>query len=220
MKFDYLGEIARGNINMIIRSKLVHCGLKIRHIDWINFESGWKFDMTVDQTQDKLYVIYDKNTFNSRNLYNSIGVYYCCSDCKEENVQYYNMLRENNTIQEIKDNILKYLSNNAWNSELVKIVNKEMLDTLRLLCKNIYVIYEKGNSYILQLMKEDYTIFASIHLRVKKNGKYTLKWTVEEQNNLTNIIQTQQENTTLISCIVLLKTLLERKGLKYSNENS
>lgn len=220
MKFDYLGEIARGNINMIIRSKLVHCGLKIRHIDWINFESGWKFDMTVDQTQDKLYVIYDKNTFNSRNLYNSIGVYYCCSDCKEENVQYYNMLRENNTIQEIKDNILKYLSNSAWNSELVKIVNKEMLDTLRLLCKNIYVIYEKGNSYILQLMKEDYTIFASIHLRVKKNGKYTLKWTVEEQNNLTNIIQTQQENTTLISCIVLLKTLLERKGLKYSNENS
>lgn len=220
MKFDYLGEIARGNINMIIRSKLVHCGLKIRHIDWINFESGWKFDMTVDQTQDKLYVIYDKNTFNSRNLYNSIGVYYCCSDCKEENVQYYNMLRENNTIQEIKDNILKYLSNSAWNSELVKIVNKEMLDTLRLLCKNIYVIYEKGNSYILQLMKEDYTIFASIHLRVKKNGKYTLKWTVEEQNNLINIIQTQQENTTLISCIVLLKTLLERKGLKYSNENS
>ena len=219
MKFDYLGEIARGNINMIIRSKLVHCGLKIRHIDWINFESGWKFDMTVDQTQDKLYVIYDKNTFNSRNLYNSIGVYYCCSDCKEENVQYYNMLRENNTIQEIKDNILKYLSNSAWNSELVKIVNKEMLDTLRLLCKNIYVIYEKGNSYILQLMKEDYTIFASIYLRVKNNGKYTLKWTIEEQNNLTDIIQTQQENTILISCIMVLKTLLERKGLKYS-ENS
>jgi hypothetical protein len=68
-------------------------------------------------------------------------------------------------------------------------------------------------------MKNDYTIFASIYLRVKKNGKYTLKWTVEEQNNLTDIIQTQQENTTLISCIVLLKTLLERKGLRYS-ENS
>lgn len=219
MEFDYLGEIARGNINMVIRSKLVHCGLKVRHIDWINFESGWKFDMTVDQTQDKLYVIYDKNTFNSRNLYNSIGVYYCYSDCKEENAQYYNMLRENNTIQEIKDNILKYLSNSAWNSELDKIVNKEMLDTLRLLCKNIYVIYEKGNSYILQLMKNDYTIFANIHLRVKNNGKYILKWTVEEQNNLTDIIQTQQENTTLVSCIVLLKTLLERKGLKFS-ENS
>lgn len=219
MEFDYLGEIARGNINMLIRSELVHCGLKVRHIEWINFESGWKFDITVEKTQDKLYVIYDKNTFNSRNLYNHIGVYYCYSEYKEENTQYYNKLRENNTIQKIKDNILKYLSNSAWNSELVKIVNKEMLDILRLLCKNIYVIYEKGNSYILQLMKEDYTIFASIYLRVKNNGKYTLKWTVEEQNNLTDIIQTQQENTTLVSCIVLLKTLLERKGLKFS-ENS
>lgn len=219
MEFDYLGQNTRGNINMIIRSELAHCNLKVKHIDWINFENGWKFVMKVDQTQDSLYVIYDKNTFSSMNLYNHIGVYYCYSDYKKENEKYYDKLRENNTIQKIKDNILEYLSNSAWNSELAQIINKEMLENLRLLCNNIYVIYEKDNSYTLQLMKDYYTIFASIYLRVKNNGKYTLKWTIEEQNNLTNIIQTQQENTTLVSCIVLLKTLLERKGLKY-NENS
>ncbi|QBJ04108.1 hypothetical protein FNU3_64 [Fusobacterium phage vB_FnuS_FNU3] len=219
MEFDYLGQNTRGNINMIIRSELAHCNLKVKHIDWINFENGWKFVMKVDQTQDSLYVIYDKNTFSSMNLYNHIGVYYCYSDYKKENEKYYDKLRENNTIQKIKDNILEYLSNSAWNSELAQIINKEMLENLRLLCNNIYVIYEKDNSYTLQLMKDYYTIFASIYLRVKNNGKYTLKWTIEEQNNLTNIIQTQQENTTLVSCIVLLKTLLERKGLKYS-ENS
>lgn len=219
MKFDCLGEITRSNIKLITRGELAYCDLTVNQIDFINLDNGWKFEMLIDQTQDSLYIIYDRNTFTNMNLYNQIGVYYCYSDYKEENTQYYNKLRENNTIQKIKDNILKYLSNSAWNSEFVQIVNKEMLDTLRLLCKNIYVIYEKDNSYILQFMKDDYTIFASIYLKVKYNGKYTLKWTIEEQNNLTDIIQTQQENATLISCIVLLKTLLERKGLKY-NENS
>nr|DAX66575.1 MAG TPA: hypothetical protein [Bacteriophage sp.] len=216
MEFDYLGQITRGNINMIIRSELVHCDLTVKHINWINFENGWKFVMKVDQTQDSLYVIYDKNTFSSMNLYNHIGVYYCYSDFKKENEKYYDKLRENNTIQKIKDRILKFLCDVAYHNELTNILSYQNIDNLRLLCKNVYVVYEKDNNFVIQLMKNDYTIFASIYLRVNNNGKYTLKWTVEEQNNLTDIIQTQQENTTLVSCIMLLKTLLERKGLRYS----
>lgn len=219
MEFDYLGQITRGNINMIIRSELVHCNLTVKQINFINLDNGWKFEMLIDQTQDSLYVIYDKNTFSSMNLYNHIGVYYCYSNFKKGNEKYYDKLRENNTIQKIKDRILKFLCDVSYHSELITILSYQNIDNLRLLCKNVYVIYEKDNNFTIQLMKNDYTIFASIYLRVKKNGKYTLKWTVEEQNNLTDIIQTQQENTTLISCIVLLKTLLERKGLRYS-ENS
>lgn len=219
MEFDYLGQITRGNINMIIRSELVHCNLTVKQINFINLDNGWKFEMLIDQTQDSLYVIYDKNTFSSMNLYNHIGVYYCYSNFKKGNEKYYDKLRENNTIQKIKDRILKFLCDVSYHSELITILSYQNIDNLRLLCKNIYVVYEKDNNFIIQLMKDDYTIFASIYLRVKKNGKYILKWTVEEQNNLTNTIQTQQENTTLVSCIVLLKTLLERKGLRYC-ENS
>lgn len=219
MEFDYLGQNTRSNIKLIIRGELAYCGLTIKQIDFINLDNGWKFEMLVDQTQDSLYIIYDRNTFSNMNLYNQIGVYYCYSDFKKENEEYYNKLIENNTIQKVKDRILKFLCDVSYHSELTNILSYQNIDNLRLLCKNVYVIFEKDNNFTIQLMKEDYTIFASIHLRVKKNGKYTLKWTVEEQNNLIDIIQTQQENTTLVSCIVLLKTLLERKGLKY-NENS
>lgn len=219
MEFDCLGQHTRSNIKLIIRGELAYCGLTIKQIDFINLDNGWKFEMLVDQTQDSLYIIYDRNTFSNMNLYNQIGVYYCYSNFKKENEEYYNKLRENNTIQKVKDRILKFLCDVSYHSELTNILSYQNIDSLRLLCKNVYVIFEKDNNFTIQLMKEDYTIFASIHLRVKKNGKYTLKWTVEEQNNLTDIIQTQQENIILISCIVLLKTLLERKGLKY-NENS
>lgn len=219
MEFDYLGQNTRSNIKLITRGELAYCGLTVKQIDFINLDNGWKFEMLVDQTQDSLYVIYDKNTFSSMNLYNHIGVYYCYSNFKKGNEKYYDKLRENNTIQKIKDRILKFLCDVSYHSELITILSYQNIDNLRLLCKNVYVIYEKDNNFTIQLMKEDYTIFASIHLRVKKNGKYTLKWTIEEQNNLIDIIQTQQENTTLISCIMILKTLLERKGLKYS-ENS
>ena len=219
MEFDYLGQNTRSNIKLITRGELAYCGLTVKQIDFSNLDNGWKFEMLVDQTQDSLYVIYDRNTFTDMNLYNQIGVYYCYSNFKKENEKYYDKLRENNTIQKIKDRILKFLCDIAYHSELTNILSYQNIDNLRLLCKNVYVIFEKDNNFIIQLMKEDYTIFASIYLRVKNNGKYTLKWTVEEQNNLTDIIQTQQENTTLISCIVLLKTLLERKGLRYC-ENS
>lgn len=216
MKFDCLGEITRSNIKLITRGELAYYGLTIKQIDFINLDNGWKFEMLIDQTQDNLYVIYDRNTFTDMNLYNQIGVYYCYSNFKKENEKYYDKLRENNTIQKIKDRILKFLCDVAYHSELTTIINYQTIDNLRLLCKNVYVIYEKDNNFIIQLMKEDYTIFASIYLRVKNNGKYTLKWTVEEQNNLTDIIQTQQENTTLVSHVMVLKTLFERKGLKYS----
>lgn len=216
MEFDYLGQVTRGNINMIIRSELVHCNLTVKQINFINLDNGWKFEMLIDQTQDSLYVIYDKNTFSSMNLYNHIGVYYCYSNFKKGNEKYYDKLRENNTIQKIKDRILKFLCDVSYHSELITILSYKNIDNLRLLCKNVYVIYEKDNNFTIQLMKDDYTIFASIYLRVKNNGKYTLKWTVEEQNNLTDIIQTQQENTTLVSHVMVLKTLFERKGLKYS----
>lgn len=219
MEFDYLGQITRGNINMIIRSELVHCNLTVKQINFINLDNGWKFEMLIDQTQDSLYVIYDKNTFSSMNLYNHIGVYYCYSNFKKGNEKYYDKLRENNTIQKIKDRILKFLCDVSYHSELITILSYQNIDNLRLLCKNIYVVYEKDNNFVIQLMKDDYTIFSSIYVKVKNSGKYILKWTIEEQNNLTNIIQTQQENTTLVSCVVLLKTLLERKGLKYC-ENS
>ena len=219
MEFDVLGQNIKSNIKLITRGELAYCGLTIKQINFINLDNGWKFEMIVDQTQDSLYVIYDRNTFTDMNLYNQIGVYYCYSNFKKENEKYYDKLRENNTIQKIKDRILKFLCDIAYHSELTNILSYQNIDNLRLLCKNVYVIFEKDNNFIIQLMKEDYTIFASIYLRVKNNGKYTLKWTVEEQNNLTDIIQTQQENTTLISCIVLLKTLLERKGLRYC-ENS
>ena len=219
MEFDYLGQNTRSNIKLITRGELAYCGLTIKQIDFINLDNGWKFEMLVDQTQDSLYIIYDRNTFTDMNLYSQIGVYYCYSNFKKGNEKYYDKLRENNTIQKIKDRILKFLCNVFYHSELTNILSYQNIDNLRLLCKNVYVVYEKDNYFVIQLMKNDYTIFASIYLRVKKNGKYTLKWTVEEQNNLTDIIQTQQENTTLISCIVLLKTLLERKGLRYS-ENS
>lgn len=219
MEFDVLGQNIKSNIKLITRGELAYCGLTIKQIDFINLDNGWKFEMIVDQTQDSLYVIYDRNTFTDMNLYNQIGVYYCYSNFKKENEKYYDKLRENNTIQKIKDRILKFLCDIAYHSELTNILSYQNIDNLRLLCKNVYVIFEKDNNFIIQLMKEDYTIFASIYLRVKNNGKYTLKWAVEEQNNLTDIIQTQQENTTLISCIVLLKTLLERKGLRYC-ENS
>ena len=216
MKFDCLGEITRSNIKLITRGELAYYGLTIKQIDFINLDNGWKFEMLIDQTQDSLYVIYDRNTFTDMNLYNQIGVYYCYSNFKKENEKYYDKLRENNTIQKIKDRILKFLCDVAYHSELTTIINYQTIDNLRLLCKNVYVIYEKDNNFIIQLMKEDYTIFASIYLRVKNNGKYTLKWIVEEQNNLTDIIQTQQENTTLVSHVMVLKTLFERKGLKYS----
>lgn len=219
MEFDYLGQNTRSNIKLIIRGELAYCGLTVKQIDFSNLDNGWKFEMLVDQTQDSLYIIYDRNTFTNMNLYNQIGVYYCYSNFKKENEEYYNKLIENNTIQKVKDRILKFLCDVSYHSELTNILSYQNIDNLRLLCKNVYVIFEKDNNFTIQLMKEDYNIFASIHLRVKKNGKYTLKWTVEEQNNLTDIIQTQQENTTLISCIVLLKTLFDRKGLKYS-ENS
>ena len=220
MEFDCLGQNTRSNIKLITRGELAYCGLTVKQIDFINLDSGWKFEMLVDQTQDSLYIIYDRNTFTNMNLYNQIGIYYCYSNFKKENEEYYNKLRENNTIQKIKDRILKFLCDVSYHSELTNILSYQNIDNLRLLGKNVYVIYEKDNNFTIQLMKENYTIFASIHLRVKKNGKYTLKWTIEEQNNLTDIIQIQQENTTLVSCIVLLKTLLTRKGLKYSNENS
>jgi hypothetical protein len=219
MEFDCLGQNTKSNIKLIVRNELAHRDLTIKQINFINLDNGWKFEMIVDQTQDSLYVIYDRNTFSDMNLYNHIGVYYCYSNFKKENEEYYNKLRENNTIQKVKDRILKFLCDVSYHSELTNILSYQNIDSLRLLCKNVYVIFEKDNNFTIQLMKEDYTIFASIHLRVKKNGKYTLKWTIEEQNNLTDIIQTQQENTTLISCIVLLKTLLERKGLRYC-ENS
>jgi hypothetical protein len=219
MEFDSLGQVTRGNINMIIRSELVHCNLTVKQINFINLDNGWKFEMLIDQTQDSLYVIYDKNTFSSMNLYNHIGVYYCYSNFKKGNEKYYDKLRENNTIQKIKDRILKFLCDVSYHSELITILSYQNIDNLRLLCKNVYVIYEKDNNFTIQLMKDDYTIFSSIYVKVKNNGKYSIKWTIEEQNNLTNIIQTQQENTTLVSCVVLLKTLLERKGLKYC-ENS
>lgn len=219
MEFDYLGQNTRSNIKLIIRGELAYCGLTVKQIDFSNLDNGWKFEMLVDQTQDSLYIIYDRNTFSNMNLYNQIGVYYCYSDFKKENEEYYNKLIENNTIQKVKDRILKFLCDVSYHSELTNILSYQNIDNLRLLCKNVYVIFEKDNNFTIQLMKEDYTIFASIHLRVKKNGKYTLKWTVEEQNNLIDIIQTQQENTTLVSCIILLKTLLERKGLRYC-ENS
>lgn len=219
MEFDYLGQNTRSNIKLIIRGELAYCGLTIKQIDFINLDNGWKFEMLVDQTQDSLYVIYDRNTFSDMNLYNQIGVYYCYSNFKKENEEYYNKLRENDTIQKIKNRILKFLCDVSYHSELTTILSYQNIDNLRLLCKNVYVIFEKDNNFIIQLMKKDYTIFASIYLKVKKNGKYTLKWTVEEQNNLIDIIQTQQENTTLVSCVMILKTLFERKGLKYS-ENS
>ena len=219
MEFDYLGQNTRSNIKLITRGELAYCGLTVKQIDFSNLDNGWKFEMLVDQTQDSLYIIYDRNTFTNMNLYNQIGVYYCYSNFKKENEEYYNKLIENNTIQKVKDRILKFLCDVSYHSELTNILSYQNIDNLRLLCKNVYVIFEKDNNFTIQLMKEDYTIFANIYLRVKKNGKYTLKWTVEEQNNLTNIIQTQQENTTLVSCIVLLKTLLERKGLRYC-ENS
>lgn len=216
MEFDYLGQNTRSNIKLITRGELAYCGLTVKQIDFSNLDNGWKFEMLVDQTQDSLYIIYDRNTFTNMNLYNQIGVYYCYSNFKKENEEYYNKLRENNTIQKVKDRILKFLCDISYHSELTTIINYQTIDNLRLLCKNVYVIYEKDNNFIIQLMKEDYTIFASIYLRVKNNGKYTLKWTVEEQNNLTDIIQTQQENTTLVSHVMVLKTLFERKGLKYS----
>lgn len=219
MEFDYLGQNTRSNIKLIIRRELAYCGLTIKQIDFINLDNGWKFEMLVDQTQDSLYVIYDRNTFSDMNLYNQIGVYYCYSNFKKENEEYYNKLRENDTIQKIKNRILKFLCDVSYHSELTTILSYQNIDNLRLLCKNVYVIFEKDNNFIIQLMKKDYTIFASIYLKVKKNGKYTLKWTVEEQNNLIDIIQTQQENTTLVSCVMILKTLFERNGLKYS-ENS
>lgn len=219
MEFDCLGQNTRSNIKLITRGELAYCGLTVKQIDFINLDSGWKFEMLVDQTQDSLYIIYDKNTFTNMNLYNQIGVYYCYSNFKKENEKYYDKLKENNTIQKIKDRILKFLCGVAYHSEITNILSYQNIDNLRLLCKNVYVNYEKDNNFNIQLMKEDYTIFASIQLRIKNNGKYTLKWTIEEQNNLTDIIQTQQENTTLVSCLVLLKTLLTRKGLKYS-ENS
>lgn len=219
MEFDCLGQNTKSNIKLITRGELAYCGLTIKQMDFINLDNGWKFEMIIDQTQDSLYVIYDRNTFSDMNLYNQIGVYYCYSNFKKENEKYYDKLKENNTIQKIKNRILKFLCDISYHSELTTIINYQTIDNLRLLCKNVYVIYEKDNNFIIQLMKEDYTIFASIYLKVKKNGKYTLKWTVEEQNNLTNIIKTQQENTTLVSCVMVLKTLFERKGLKYS-ENS
>lgn len=219
MEFDYLGQNTKSNIKLITRGELAYCDLTVKHIDWINLDSGWKFEMLVEETQDNIYIIYDRNTFSDMNLFNKIGIYYCYSDFKKENEGYYAKLKENDTIQKIKDRILKFLCNVAYHSELTNILSYQNIDSLRLLCKNVYVIYEKDNNFTIQLMKEDYTIFASLFLRVKNNGKYTLKWTIEEQNNLTDIIQAQQENTILVSCIVLLKTLLERKGLKYS-ENS
>lgn len=219
MEFDYLGQNTRSNIKLITRGELAYCGLTVKQIDFINLDNGWKFEMLVDQTQDSLYIIYDRNTFTNMNLYNQIGVYYSFSYYKKEHEKYYNKLRENDTIQKIKNRILKFLCDVAYHSELTTILSYQNIDNLRLLCKNVYVIYEKDNNFTIQLMKNDYTIFASIYLRVKKNGKYTLKWTIEEQNNLTDIIQTQQENTTIVSCIMVLKTLLKRKGLKYS-ENS
>lgn len=219
MEFDCLGEITRGNIKLITRGELAYCDLTVKQINFINLDNGWKFEMLVDQTQDNLYIIYDRNTFSNMNLSYHIGVYYCYSNFKKENEKYYDKLKENNTIQKIKDRILKFLCGVAYHSEITNILSYQNIDNLRLLCKNVYVIHEKDNKFNLQLMKADYTIFASIYLRVKNNGKYTLKWTIEEQNNLIDIVQIQQENTTLVSCIMLLKTLLERKGLKYS-ENS
>ena len=219
MEFDYLGQNTRSNIKLITRGELAYCGLTVKQIDFSNLDNGWKFEMLVDQTQDSLYIIYDRNTFTNMNLYNQIGVYYCYSNFKKENEEYYNKLIKNNTIQKVKDRILKFLCDISYHSELTTIINYQTINNLRLLCKNVYVIFEKDNNFTIQLMKEDYTIFSSIYVKVKNNGKYSIKWTIEEQNNLTNIIQTQQENTTLISCIVLLKTLFDRKGLKYS-ENS
>lgn len=219
MEFDCLGQNTRSNIKLITRREFAYCGLTLKQVEWIPLDNGWKFEMLVDQTQDSLYIIYDRNTFTNMNLYNQIGVYYCYSNFKKENERYYDKLRENNTIQKIKDRILKFLCDVAYHSELTNSLSYQNIDNLRLLCKNVYVIFEKDNNFIIQLMKENYTIFASIYLRVKQNRKYILKWTVEKQNNLTDIIQTQQENTTLVSCIILLKTLLERRGLKYS-ENS
>ena len=49
--------------------------------------------------------------------------------------------------------------------------------------------------------------------------KRIVKFNIKKSHIDYKYIQTQQENTTLVSCVVLLKTLLERKGLKYS-ENS
>ena len=214
MEFDCLGQNIKSNIKLITRGELAYCGLTIKQIDVINLDNGWKFEMLVDQTQDSLYIIYDKNTFTNMNLYNQINVYYCYSNFKKENEKYYDKLKENNTIQKIKNRILKFLCDVAHHSELTTIINYQIIDNLRLICKNVYVIYEKDNNFVIQLMKEDYTIFASIYLKVKKNGKYTLKWTIEEQNNLIDIIQTQQENTTLVSCVMILKTLFERKGVE------
>lgn len=137
-----------------------------------------------------------------------------------EDEQDYHILQVNNTIQKIKNRIIKFLCEVSYNSELTDILSYQNIDNLRTLCNNVYVIYKKDRKFEIQLINENYTVVATIYLKVKNNGKYTLKWTIEEQNGLTDIIKTQQENTTLISCIVLLKTLLERKGLKYSNENS
>lgn len=219
MMFNPLGENTVSNIKFIARNELAHCGLTFKDVKFEIIDDDWRIEATIEQTLDKLVIGYDESGLRFKNLAYKLEVHYVYLNNKKENEQYYHVLKVNNTIQKIKNRILKFLCELSYHSELTNILSYQNIDNLRILCNNVYVIYKQDKNFEIQLINENYNVFATIYLKVKTNGKYTLKWTIEEQNGLTDIIKTQQENTTLISCIVLLKTLLGRKGLIYS-ENS
>ena len=219
MEFDCLGQNTLGNIKFIAKNELAYCGLTFKDVKFEIMGTDWRVEAIIEQTLDKLVIRYDESGLRFKNLAYKLEVHYVYLNNKQENEQYYHMLKLNHTIQKIKNRILKFLCEISYHSELTNILSYQNIDNLRTLCNNVYVIYKKDRNFEIQLINENYTVVATIYLKVKINEKYTLKWTIEEQNNLTDIIKTQQENTTLISCIVLLKTLLGRKGLKYS-ENS
>lgn len=220
MSFNPIGENTLSNIKFIARNELAHCGLTFKDVKFELIDKDWRVEATIEQTLDKLVIGYDESGLRFKNLSYKLEVHYVYLNYKKENEQYYHILQVNNTIKKIKNRILKFLCEVSYHSELTDILSYQNIDNLRTLCNNVYVIYRKDRNFEIQLIKDNYTVFSTIYLKVNTNGKYTLKWTIEEQNSLTDIVQTQQENTTLISCIVLLKTLLGRKGLKYSNENS
>lgn len=219
MMFNPLGENTVSNIKFIARNELAHCGLTFKDVKFEIMGNDWRIEAIIEQTLDKLVIGYDESGLRFKNLAYKLEVHYVYLNNKKENEQYYHILQVNNTIQKIKNRILKFLCETSYHSELTDILSYQNIDNLRILCNNVYVIYKKDRNFEIQLINDNYTVVATIYLKVKTNGKYTLKWTIEEQNGLTDIIKTQQENTTLISCIVLLKTLLGRKGLIYS-ENS
>lgn len=206
--YHYLSENTKNNIKFIIRNELVQIRLTAKDIkfDSYIFSLGWKFKARIDETGDEIWVTYDETDL--------IQVEYPTIS-NEESKKHYIQCKENGIFDNIRNRVLVYLTKQDYNEDRDNIFTFEDIQSLRLLCESVIILWRNSNKYYTFQLVNDNTleIYSNIKVEVKART-YRLSWDIEEQKKLTDLIQTQKESTILISTITLINTILQRKGLK------